>query len=94
MAPARAAGLVEPVLRVPPPAVALTLDLCPGGFDEALFRALVAAGVAMVPLPVRPSLGVSRPRTSSACQQWREIGMRSAWRMAASVSTPSAANCA
>ena len=44
-APARAAALLEPVLRVPPPAVALTLDLCPGGFDEALFRALVEAGI-------------------------------------------------
>ncbi len=42
---ARAAALVEPRLHIPPPAVALTLDLCPGGFDERLFRGLVEAGI-------------------------------------------------
>lgn len=37
------ARLVEPTLRLPPaqsPAVALTLDACPGGFDERLARVL------------------------------------------------------
>ncbi len=42
---ARAAALVEPTLHIPPPAVALTLDLCPGGFDERLCRGLVEAGI-------------------------------------------------
>jgi peptidoglycan/xylan/chitin deacetylase (PgdA/CDA1 family) len=45
-APAAQAGaLVEPTLHIPPPAVALTLDLCPGGFDERLYRGLVQAGI-------------------------------------------------
>lgn len=38
------ATTVEPSLRLPPsdrPTVALTLDACPGGFDERLARALV-----------------------------------------------------
>ena len=38
------AAPVEPSLRLPPsdrPTVALTLDACPGGFDERLARALV-----------------------------------------------------
>ncbi len=37
-------GLLEPVLRLPPgdrPSVALTLDACPGAFDERLAKALV-----------------------------------------------------
>ena len=37
-------ALVEPPLRLPPgdrPAVALTLDACPGGFDQRLAQALV-----------------------------------------------------
>ncbi len=42
---AQAVPLVEPSLRIPPPAVALTLDLCPGGFDERLCRGLVEAGI-------------------------------------------------
>jgi peptidoglycan/xylan/chitin deacetylase (PgdA/CDA1 family) len=40
---AGASALVEPVLRLPPsdkPTVALTLDACPGNFDERLARAL------------------------------------------------------
>ena len=42
---ARAAALVEPTLHIPPPAVALTLDLCPGGFDARLFAGLAEAGI-------------------------------------------------
>ncbi len=41
-------ALVEPSLRLPPsdkPTVALTLDACPGGFDERLARALVEHGI-------------------------------------------------
>ena len=42
---ARAAALVEPELRVAPPGVAVTLDLCPGGFDQRVVAALVEAGI-------------------------------------------------
>lgn len=45
---AGSASLVEPVLRLPPsdrPTVALTLDACPGGFDERLARALTENGI-------------------------------------------------
>jgi peptidoglycan/xylan/chitin deacetylase (PgdA/CDA1 family) len=42
---AQAGALVEPSLHIPPPAVALTLDFCPGGFDERLCRGLVAASI-------------------------------------------------
>ena len=45
----------------------------------------------MIPPKPSPVCGVSRPRTSSACQQWSEMGTRSARRRAASVSTPRAA---
>ncbi len=42
-------GTVSPPLRLPPtdrPTVALTLDACPGAFDERLARALVDNGIA------------------------------------------------
>ena len=42
-------GVVSPLLRLPSadrPTVALTLDACPGAFDERLARALVDNGVA------------------------------------------------
>lgn len=46
---ARPTALVAPVLRLPPSrqaTVALTLDACPGGFDQRLAQALVDNGIA------------------------------------------------
>ncbi|MBB5372016.1 polysaccharide deacetylase family protein [Acidocella aromatica] len=41
----RGAGLVEPCLRLPVPGVAVTLDACPGHFDERIANTLIACNI-------------------------------------------------